>query len=73
MTPPEKNLLDLLVAVNALETRCKTLSAPMAVPPSVYRLLGKLRDELASWGTGCIIQERQLEPAPPQPTKRSSR
>jgi hypothetical protein len=55
MTTQEKNLLDLLCDINRLETRCKRLDAPEAVPPSVYKLLGRLRDELAKWGCECIV------------------
>lgn len=58
MTPPEKNLLDLLVGLNKLERDCQRVKADIAVPPVVYELVGKLRDALARWGTECIIEER---------------
>lgn len=51
----EKNLINLLVGINALEKCCKTLHSSEAVPPAVYTLFGKLRDEIAAWGTRCII------------------
>jgi hypothetical protein len=73
MTTNEKALLELLVAVNALERRCKTLHASTAVPPSVYELLGKLRDELARWGTECIVEERRVLSTPDYPEKQSGR
>lgn len=54
-TQDERNLLDLLVEINRLENRCRRLDASVAVPSSVYELLGKLRDEVAKWGTECIV------------------
>jgi len=63
MTTNEQILLELLVSINGLERRCKTLHASTAVPPVVYELIGELRNEIADWGTVNIVEERRNDTA----------
>lgn len=46
----QQDLLDLLRAVNGIETRCRHLRAPVAVPKAVYEHIGAMRNEIARWG-----------------------
>jgi len=61
MTTNEQILLELLVSINGLERRCKTLHASTAVPVVVYELIGDLRNAIADWGTVNIVEERRHE------------
>ncbi len=61
MADQERVLLELLVKVNGLERHCKTLHAVTAVPPIVYELIGKLRSEIAAWGTECVVIDREKQ------------
>jgi len=63
MTPNEQILLELLVSINAIERRCKTLHARTAVPVVVYELIADLRNAIADWGTCNVIEERRHDTA----------
>lgn len=56
ITQDERNLLELLADLNKMERRCKHMQTSVAVPPSVYSLLGKLRDKVAQWGIEAIVR-----------------
>lgn len=55
MSTQESQLMELLVAVAHLEARCKHLHAAVAVPPVVYERIDQLRNEIARWGTECVV------------------
>ncbi len=59
MEEQERILLELLVLVNGLERKCKTLHAKTAVPPIVYEKIDHLRSEIARWGTECVVIDRE--------------
>ena len=63
LTENERILLDLLVRINAFESRCKTLHASTAVPAVVYELIADLRNAIADWGTINLVEERLSEKA----------
>jgi hypothetical protein len=74
MSVGEKQLMELLVALNTLETRCKRLRAITAVPAIVYKHIADLRNEIARWGTECIVEEKNQETRTDgTPQKRSER
>jgi hypothetical protein len=49
-TKAEQDLLDILRSVNALESMCKHLRAPIAIPTSAYKYLAEFRNDIARWG-----------------------
>lgn len=59
MSEDAKKLLDLLASVNQLETRCKRIQAPVAVPAAVYELFDQLRAELARWGIDAFVESEK--------------
>jgi hypothetical protein len=56
MSAPERDLLDLLVTVNKIETKCRRLNTAIAVPPIVYTKIDELRNQIARWGTENIVE-----------------
>lgn len=73
MTTNEQILLELLVSLNSIESRCQRLNASVAVPPGVYVLIGQLRDKIAQWGIDNVVEERRREPAPSTAFRRDER
>lgn len=59
MEDQEKLLLELLVLVNGMERKCKTLNAHVAIPPIVYERIDALRLEISRWGTENVIIDRE--------------
>ncbi|NIQ97065.1 MAG: hypothetical protein GWN87_24975 [Desulfuromonadales bacterium] len=61
LTGPERDLLDLLVDLNRIESKCRRLGAALAVPKIVYQKLAELRNEIAFWGTENIAEHSKKE------------
>jgi hypothetical protein len=59
MTGPERDLLDLLVDLNRLESKCRRLDTAVAVPKIVYEKLADLRNEIAFWGTENVAEHKK--------------
>lgn len=62
MEEQERMLLELLVLVNGIERKCKTLHARTAIPPIVYEKIDQLRSEVARWGIECVVIDRERKP-----------